>query len=305
MGTVKAWVQAARPRTLPLSLSGIITGSAMALCQGAFDPYIFGLALLTTIGFQVTSNFANDYGDGVKGTDGADRIGPQRALQSGALDPKTLKRGIVMAAALSLIVALLLIYQAFGPDQMPLILLFLALGAASLWAAIRYTMGSSPYGYRGLGDLFVFLFFGLLGVLGSLFLYTKNLAWPDLLPAIGIGLLCVGVLNLNNLRDMESDRKHGKNTLVVKMGFENGKKYHLSLIVLALACFLLYFFGLHLPWWQGLFLLAFVPITAHGARVWGTKDPKKLDGELKKLSLSTFLLALLLISAMEFFCKFG
>ena len=277
----------------------------MALCQGAFDPSIFVLALLTTIGFQVTSNFANDYGDGIKGTDGADRIGPKRALQSGALDRKSLKRGIAFAVAISLIVALLLIYQAFGRDQMPLVLLFFVLGILSIWAALRYTMGSSPYGYRGLGDLFVFLFFGLLGVLGSLFLYTKELDRPDLLPAIGIGLLCVGVLNLNNLRDMESDRKHGKNTLVVKMGFNNGKVYHLFLILVALACFLIYFFGMDLEWRQSFFLLAFIPILAHGATVLRTKDPGKLDGELKKLSLSTFLLALLLFLAMEFFCNFG
>lgn len=305
MGSLKTWVRAARPRTLPLSLSGILTGSAMALCQGAFDPHIFGLALLTTIGFQVTSNFANDYGDGVKGTDGADRIGPQRALQSGALDRGTLKKGIVLAVALSLITALLLIRQAFGPDQLALVLLFLFLGVLSIWAAIRYTVGSSPYGYRGLGDLFVFLFFGLLGVLGSLFLYTKTLGWSDLLPAVGIGLLCVGVLNLNNLRDVESDRKHGKNTLVVKMGFGRGKIYHMTLLTLALICFLAFFFGLGMAWWQGLFLLAFVPIMAHGTKVLRTTNPKKLDGELKKLSLSTFLLSFLIILTMDFFCNFG
>src|SRR5690606_24516513 len=265
-----------------------MTGSAMALCQGAFDSTIFVLALITTIGFQVTSNFANDYGDGVKGTDGADRIGPLRALQSGALDRKSLKRGIVIAVVLTLIVAFLLINQAFGRDQMPFVILFIVLGVLSIWAAIRYTMGTSPYGYKGLGDLFVFLFFGLLGVLGSLFLYTKNIDWPDLLRAIGIGLLCVGVLNLNNLRDMESDQKHGKITLVVKMGFENGKMYHFCLITLALACFVAYIFVMGPSWWQSFYILAFIPIMAHGTKVLGTSDPKKLDVELKKLSLSTF-----------------
>src|SRR5690606_23443390 len=132
--------RAARLRTLPLSLSGIITGTAMALCQGYFDPYIFALALLTTVGFQVTSNFANDYGDGIKGTDGADRIGPQRVLQSGALEPKDLKRGIGIAVALSLAMALLLIYRAFGPGELPYVLLFVLLGVLSIWAALRYTM---------------------------------------------------------------------------------------------------------------------------------------------------------------------
>src|SRR5690606_30005490 len=277
----------------------------MALCQGYFDPYICALALLTTVGFQVTSNFANDYGDGIKGTDGADRIGPQRVLQSGALEPKDLKRGIGIAVALSLAMALLVIYRAFGPGELPYVLLFVLLGVLSIWAALRYTMGASPYGYRGLGDLFVFLFFGLLGVLGSMFLYTKGLYGPSWLPAIGIGLLCVGVLNLNNLRDVESDRKHGKNTLVVKLGFRWGKGYHALLLLGALASFSAYLITVDLEWRASLFMLAFVPLLVHGAKVWRTSDPGKLDGELKKLSLSTFILSLLFYIAMYFFCNFG
>jgi 1,4-dihydroxy-2-naphthoate octaprenyltransferase len=300
-----AWVQAARLRTLPLSLSGIITGTALANCQGFFDPYIFALALLTTIAFQVTSNFANDYGDGVKGLDGEDRIGPKRALQSGALGRFTLKRGIVISVVLSLVLALWLIYTAFGSDQILYLILFFILGILSIWAAIKYTVGRSPYGYRGLGDLFVFLFFGLLGVLGGMFLHTKNLDWPSLLPAIGIGLLCVGVLNLNNLRDMDSDRRHGKITLVVQMGFGPGKIYHSLLIILSLLCFLAYLFVAEMGWESSFFLLAFVPILVHLAKVLRTSDPGKLDGELKKLSLSTFILSILFYFAMEFFCSFG
>src|SRR5690606_7946912 len=294
--------QAARLRTLPLSLSGIITGTAMAKCQGFFDPYIFVLALLTTTAFQVTSNFANDYGDGVKGMDGEDRIGPKRALQSGALGRTALKRGIVISVILSLLLALLLIYTAFGSDQILYLILFFILGILSIWAAIKYTVGRSPYGYRGLGDLFVFLFFGLLGVLGGMFLHTKNLDWPSLLPAIGIGLLCVGVLNLNNLRDMDSDRRHGKITLVVQMGFGPGKIYHSLLIILSLLCFLAYLFVAEMGWESSFFLLAFVPILVHLAKVLRTSDPGKLDGELKKLSLSTFILSILFYFAMEFFC---
>ena len=240
MGNFKAWVQAARLRTLPLSLSGIIMGSALAAKQGVFDGTIFILALLTTVGFQVTSNFANDYGDGVKGTDNEDRIGPARALQSGWLTRSALKKGIIVSIGISLLLAIGLIYIAFGLDNLPYIVLFLVLGILSIWAALKYTMGSNPYGYMGLGDVFVFLFFGLLGVLGSMFLYTKSITWTSLLPAIGIGTLCVGVLNLNNLRDVVSDGKHGKNTLVVKMGFHNGKKYHFLLLVSALLSFIVY-----------------------------------------------------------------
>ncbi|MCL6266134.1 1,4-dihydroxy-2-naphthoate polyprenyltransferase [Flagellimonas myxillae] len=301
MGSFKAWVQAARLRTLPLSLSGIIVGTALAVHQGYFNTTLFVLALLTTIGFQVTSNFANDYGDGVKGTDNEDRIGPARALQSGILSRKALKHGIVVSIVISMILALVLVYLAFGKENLKYILLFSILGVLSIWAAIRYTMGSNPYGYKGLGDVFVFLFFGLLGVLGSMFLYTKSVEWTTILPAVSIGLLCVGVLNLNNLRDIVSDKKHGKNTLIVKMGFKNGKRYHALLISLAFVGFLTFSFleiGNMIYWF---YLLAFVPIFLHLLKVMRTEEPILLDGELKKLALSTFLLSLLFYIAVKFF----
>ncbi len=294
-------MRAARLRTLPLSLSGIIVGTAMAAKQGFFELDIFILALLTTVGFQVTSNFANDYGDGVKGTDNEDRIGPQRVLQSGLLSRAALKKGIIVSIAISMIFAIVLIYRAFGLENLAYVGIFFLLGAMSIWAAIKYTMGSKPYGYRGLGDLYVFLFFGLLGVLGSMFLYTKTLDWHSFLPAIGLGLLCVGVLNLNNLRDVVSDKKHGKITLVVKMGFENGKRYHFLLMAIAFLCFLCYIVVEGLSWKQGYFMLAFVPILTHLAKVLKTHDPGQLDGELKKLALSSFLLAILFFSAINIF----
>ena len=231
MGNTKAWVQAARLRTLPLSFSGIIVGTGLAVMEGQFDGTIFILALLTTVGFQVTSNFANDYGDGVKGTDNEDRIGPARAIQSGSITRGSLKKGIIISIVISMLIAIALIYLAFGLENFFYILIFFVLGLLSVWAAIKYTVGSNAYGYRGMGDLFVFLFFGLLGVLGSKFLYTKSLGWNDVLPAVAIGFLCVAVLNLNNLRDAVSDKKHGKITMVVKMGFDNGKRYHFFLIL--------------------------------------------------------------------------
>ncbi|MEZ4811329.1 MAG: 1,4-dihydroxy-2-naphthoate octaprenyltransferase [Allomuricauda sp.] len=301
MGTTKAWIQAARLRTLPLSLSGIIVGTALANKEGFFERGIFILALLTTIGFQVTSNFANDYGDGVKGTDNEDRIGPARVLQSGLLSRSSLKKGIAVSICITLLLAIWLIYRAFGIENLPLILLFFALGLMSIWAAIRYTMGSKPYGYKGLGDLFVFLFFGLLGVLGSMFLYTKALNWISLLPAVAIGLLCVGVLNLNNLRDVASDKKHGKYTLVVKMGYENGKRYHFLLITVALLCFVAYAWIEGFSLLQSFYIVAFLPIIVHLRKVVATDIPKELDGELKKLALSTFLLAILFFVALNNF----
>jgi len=301
LGNFKAWVQAARLRTLPLSLSGIIMGTALATKQGVFNGTIFILALLTTVGFQVTSNFANDYGDGVKGTDNEDRIGPARALQSGWLTRSALKKGIIVSIGISFLLAIGLIYSAFGLDNLPYILLFLILGILSIWAALKYTMGSNPYGYMGLGDVFVFLFFGLLGVLGSMFLYTKSITWTSLFPAIGIGTLCVGVLNLNNLRDVVSDGKHGKNTLVVKMGFQNGKKYHFLLLVSALLSFITYILIERLSIAQSFFMIAFVPIVVHLIKVMSTQVPGALDSELKKLAFSTFLLSILFYAAVNYF----
>ncbi|WP_435625499.1 1,4-dihydroxy-2-naphthoate octaprenyltransferase [Flagellimonas sp.] len=276
-------------------------GTALGMFAGAFDGQIFFLAILTTVAFQITSNFANDYGDGVKGTDGDDRIGPSRALQAGILSKKSLRKGIILASIISFILVLLLLYVAFGKENMVYFIVFTMLGILSVWAALKYTMGDTPYGYMGLGDLSVFLFFGLLGVLGSLFLYTKTFTWPEVLPAITIGLLCVGVLNLNNLRDVVSDKKHGKNTLVVRMGFENGKKYHVALILLSFLAILVYAFIENVPLWNNWYLLAFLPIFAHLVKVIRTTEPVKLDGELKKLALSIFLLSLLFLIAVNNF----
>lgn len=301
MGNIKAWVKAARLRTLPLSLSGIIVGTALASKQGFFETTIFVLALLTTIGFQITSNFANDYGDGVKGTDNEDRIGPARALQSGLLTKTTLKQGILISAIISMLFAIGLIYLAFWKDALQYFILFFVLGILCIWAAIRYTMGPQPYGYKGLGDIFVFLFFGLVGVLGSMFLYTKSIDWASILPAISIGLLCVGVLNLNNLRDVISDKKSGKNTLVVKMGFENGKRYHFLLMVIPFSCLLVYTWIEGLELIESFYLIAFIPIFIHLRTVLITSEPIKLDGELKKLALSTFLLSILFYFAVNNF----
>jgi len=301
LGNTKAWVQAARLRTLPLSLSGILTGTALAVMENQFDLTLFVLALLTTVGFQVTSNFANDYGDGVKGTDNEDRIGPARAIQSGSITRSSLKAGIIISIIISMLIALALIYLAFGLENFPYILVFLVLGLLSIWAAIKYTVGSNAYGYRGMGDLFVFLFFGLLGVLGSMFLYTKSLDWQAVFPAVSIGFLCVAVLNLNNLRDVVSDKKHGKITMVVRMGFEKGKRYQFFLILMALVCFSLFILMEGFTWKQSFFMVAFLPLLIHLRKVIRTTNPGDLDAELKKVALSTFLLSLLFLISVNIF----
>ncbi|MDP3353608.1 MAG: 1,4-dihydroxy-2-naphthoate polyprenyltransferase [Flavobacteriaceae bacterium] len=290
---MKDWIEAARIRTLPLSISGILVGTFMAASEEFVNFKITILALLTTVGFQVLSNFANDYGDGVKGTDNDDRIGPKRTIQSGKITPKQMLNAIKITALLTLVIAVLLIYVAFGKENFVLSVTFFLLGIASIVAAIKYTVGNKAYGYIGLGDLFVLLFFGWLSVVGSYFLYTKELNWFIFLPATSIGFLSMGVLNLNNLRDFESDKKAGKNTLVVKMGYKFGKIYHTILLQSAVYLCLLYTIIFFDSPFQLLFLIALIPLGKHLIVVVKNSNPKDLDGELKKLALSTFLFAIL------------
>lgn len=293
MHKLKVWISAARLRTLPLSISGIIVGTALAQMQGVFNASIFVIAVLTTVCFQVTSNFANDYGDGVKGTDNEDRIGPKRALQSGLLTKSELKNGIVVSIICCILLVVSLVWLAFGKENIGYVIFFLTLGLVCVWAAIKYTVGQSAYGYKGLGDVFVFIFFGPVAVLGSLFLYTQSITTMAVFPAIAIGLLSTGVLNLNNLRDCESDKKARKNTLVVKLGFSNGKKYHYALLIISFLCMLAFFIFNYKEMLSSIYLLAYTPIFIHLTTVKKNNSPVLLDPELKKLALSTFLLAIL------------
>lgn len=294
MSKLKFWLQAARLRTLPLSLSGIIVASSLAAYNGFFNWLIFTLAILTTISLQVLSNFANDYGDGVKGTDNEDRIGPERALQSGKITPDEMLEVIKKNILICIVLSFSLIYSAFGSKHLLFALIFFIIGLCSIYAAIRYTMGKNAYGYRGLGDFFVFLFFGLVSVIGCYVLYSKQIEHVAFLPACTIGFLSVAVLNLNNMRDIESDRKANKNTLVVKLGSEKAKKYHYLLIVSAII--LSFLFGLlyYNSVFNLLFLIAYIPLFIHLKKVKNNTDPVHLDPELKKLALTTFLLAILL-----------
>ena len=289
----KIYVKAARLRTLPLSVSGIIAGSFLAASHGYFNWLICSLALLTTVGFQIISNFANDYGDGVKGTDNEDRIGPKRAIQSGEISPEQLLRTIKITSIFTFLTAILLIYSAFGKDDFINLSVFFVLGLASIAAALKYTMGKRAYGYSGFGDFFVFIFFGLLSVVGSYYLFSKQLEFTIFLPAISIGLLSIGVLNLNNMRDSVSDAKSGKNTIVVKIGVEFAKYYHYYLLTASFLFALLYTLFYYKSWHQFLFLLAYIPIVKHFLVVYHNKRPILLDPELKKLALSTFLFAIL------------
>lgn len=306
---MKHWIQAARLRTLPLSVSGILVGSFYAFANQnktiseVLFWIIFSLSLSTTLGFQVLSNFANDYGDGVKGTDNEHRIGPMRAIQSGKISIESMKKAIIITSILTLISASLLIYFAFKKTNFGYSLFFLLLGIVAIIAAVKYTVGNSAYGYKGFGDVFVFIFFGLVSTLGVSFLYSKHIDLQLILPACAIGLLSVGVLNLNNMRDEVSDRNSNKNTIVVKMGGRKAKIYHYLLIITAMLLMLIFaiiYNGTGFKVSQYVFLVAYFPLISHIRTVYYCSEPRALDPQLKKLAISTFLLSIILSVVMLF-----
>ncbi len=285
----KPWIEAARLKTLPLALSSPLMGSFLAWSEGSFQWSILILATVTTLFLQILSNFANDYGDFASGADNEERIGPRRLVQSGQITATQMKKGIVVTILLALISGLLLIwYGAKGKDT-GIILLFLTLGIAAITAAIKYTVGKNPYGYRGLGDISVFLFFGLIGVLGTHFLHTGTFNPWHALPAAAIGLLSAGVLNLNNLRDYESDKKAKKRTMVVWLGDKNARLYHLALIILSAILGPLYVIFNYHSAYQFLFILAFPLFFRNIIAVFSYTDPIELYPELKRLATATLL----------------
>ena len=283
---MKHWIQAARLRTLPLSISGILVGSAYAYYQHKFEWIIFVLALLTTLSFQILSNFANDYGDGIKGTD-ANRIGEKRLVASGEITSAQMRKAIIINGIIAFLLAVALIYFAFGQENFVYSLTFLVLGIASIAAAIKYTVGNNAYGYSGFGDVFVFIFFGLVAVIGSNFLYSKSIDFKLFLPASAIGMLSTAVLNLNNMRDIENDKVAGKNTLIVKFGLKFGLWYQRTLIFVPIV--LLIIFQLLVT--NGFNLIAAYLIGygfVHNNTISKIKEPKNFDPELKKIALFTF-----------------
>lgn len=294
MDKIKPWLSAMRLRTLPLSVSGIILGSFFAYYNGHFNPWVLVLALLTTISLQVLSNLANDYGDGVRGTDNDERVGPQRAIQSGEITPDEMMEAIKFNIIVVIILTMALVWAAFGSGNFLYLLLFIFLGGASVYAALNYTMGDSPYGYRALGDVFVFVFFGLVSTLGSYLLYMHTIDHVVVLPAIAVGLLSVGVLNLNNMRDIHSDTNAGKITLAVKLGMARAKNYHFFLIVGAMIITVIFSILYYVEPYNFLYLFAFIPLIIHVKKIKVAEQPNEFDSQLKVLALSAFLFALLL-----------
>jgi 1,4-dihydroxy-2-naphthoate octaprenyltransferase len=292
---ISAWLYAFRLRTLPLAFSSIITGSSVAL-RDNFDNFnylVFALCIVTTLFLQILSNLANDYGDSEKGTDNADRIGPVRAVQSGLLSFSEIKMGIVVNILLCLFFGVWLVVEATRGLSLGLPLFFIALGIAAIAAAIKYTVGKNAYGYNGLGDEFVMLFFGLVGVCGSYFLMSHQLKISMLLPALSIGAFASGVLNLNNMRDHISDAAANKNTLVVKWGLTKAKQYHGLLIYLGfIGAIVFTLLNFHSSF-QLLFIVTVPLFRKQLAQVIRITEPKDFDPFLKQLAISTFFFAIL------------
>ena len=305
------WIKAARLRTLPLSMSGIIMGSFIARWRilengGTWDWKIFAMAILVTLLYQILSNFANDYGDGIKGTDKLrGNEAEQRAVASGKISANQMRNAVILFAILSLIATVALLYLAFYPDFMKEFWTFVGLGIACILAAIGYTVGKKPYGYLGLGDIFVFVFFGLVSVCGSYFLFTKTFDWDILIPATAVGMLSTAVLNLNNMRDIESDKLSGKKTLALRLGFKYAMVYEIFLLMLPLIL-ILTFLGVNGfikdgKYYPFIVMILLFPMMALRRKIMAVKEPSELDPFLKQVGILTLMMAVLLAFGLNYF----
>ena len=297
MAKFKTWIKAARPRTVLLSFSGVLLGASLSVAASRSDIFatagrsgrqVVLFAALTAILLQVLSNLANDYGDFKRGTDGAKRVGPQREMQSGSITEREMKRGMAFVTTLCLIAGALLIFV-FARLSWQELAVFAALGIAAVLAALFYTLGKRPYGYRGLGDLYCFLFFGWAAVAGTFYLATKSLDFSVLLPASAMGFLSNAVLNINNMRDYENDRASGKNSLVVKLGLKKAFIYHCLLIVGAFVCLTVYLVLKHAPVYSYMFVWLFLLFFKDLKAIKKTR-PENLDPFLGRQVRNMFLL---------------
>lgn len=293
MASVSSWVASLRPRTLFLAVASTICGNAMAYSVGQLNTTVCILTLSVAILLQLISNMANDLGDFQHGTDiTGERVGPTRTVQSGAIMSSEMKIGITIAVIISLFVGGFLVFNALQYIEFRYVTLFLALGAFSIWAAIRYTAGNNPYGYKGLGDIYSFFFFGPVAVVGTFFLNVYEITFQPWLPSFSIGLFTAAVLNINNMRDRDNDLKSGKITLAIKLGIKRSKVYHTFLVLGGIFCFLLYAITYSQNSFQYLFLFFALPLLWILIKIWRTKESKMLDPYLKQTSIATFVLSL-------------
>jgi len=288
----KIWLSAFRLRTLPLALSCIGMGGFLAASVGKMDVTILSLCISTTIFLQILSNLANDYGDTINGADSAEREGPSRAVQSGAISLRAMKTAIGVFILFSLVNGISLLYIAFGYDWTS-VLFFFGLGVLSIIAAITYTAGQKPYGYAGLGDVSVLLFFGLVGVMGSSYLFTKEVIWVFALPGLSCGLFSVAVLNINNIRDIESDQKAGKYSIPVRIGRSKAVVYHWLLISLGMALSVVFTILTYDHYAQWSYLLVLPLLIRNGIGISKNTDAKSIDPYLKQMAMTTLLFVVL------------
>jgi 1,4-dihydroxy-2-naphthoate polyprenyltransferase len=291
MANLNIWISAFRLRTLPLAFSSIFMAAFLAAVNEKFDASILLLCLLTTLFLQTLSNLSNDYGDSISGVDNSDRLGPVRAVQSGKINLIQMKRAMIICSLLAFLSGIILIIYVFNGAWLQMFIFFM-LGLLAIAAAVKYTVGERPYGYRGLGDVFVFIFFGIIGVFGSYYLFDTTINYVFLLPAFSCGFLSVGVLNVNNIRDMDSDRKAGKKSVPVRLGRQYAIYYHALLLMLAFLSALIFVIIMKLSFYSYTFLLVTPLYYRHFIAI-NSMDSSYLDPELKRLALSTLLFVIL------------
>lgn len=294
-GIIRPWLVSFRLRTLPLSASCIIMGSLLAGWSGRIDAVVFFMALFTTILLQILSNVSNEYGDMVKGTDSESRVGPARSIQRGDISLQQMKGMIIALVILTAASGLILVVYA---AESYFIIIFILAGGSAIAAAIKYTVGRKPYGYMALGDLFVFIFFGPVGVIGTFFLHTGSFSTGILLPSITTGLLSVAVLNLNNMRDIENDLKHGKITLASLLGVKYSRIYHFMLMFVSIGASLFFSCINSMPLTGYIYAFVFVPLLIDLRKVMTYRKPSDLDPELKTVALSSFFHSVFLGAAL-------
>lgn len=288
---MKYWIEAFRLRTLPLALACIGMGGILAYIEQGFNGIVFTLTLTTAFLLQILSNLANDYGDSINGADSEERVGPTRAVQMGKISAISMRNAIIFFAILSLISGFSLLYSSITTQQE--FFVFLGLGIISIIAAITYTVGKNPYGYAGFGDISVLIFFGLISVAGTYYLQTHQIGWEIFLPALSCGFFAVGVLNVNNIRDIESDEKAGKYSIPVRLGRKNAVYYHWLLLLAGWIAALVYVGNTYCDYWQWLFLLSLPLFLINARAVHVKKDAKKLDPYLKQMAISTLIFVIL------------
>ncbi len=288
MPSLKSWLKASRLRTLPLAMSSILMGSFLAVNQDNYHWPVIILAIITTTLLQILSNFSNDYGDSMRGTDNENRLGPVRTVQGGEISPKQMRKGMLLLTVLTLMSGIWLIYESFGSNWIKAII-FLVFGILAIAASIKYTVGKKSYGYSGFGDVFVFVFFGLLAVVGTFYLNTLSFSWYILLPAATLGFFSTAVLNLNNMRDMENDQHSGKKTIVVRIGYKAARIYQLMLILAGFLAAFIYVLLTFVSNWEFLFLATFPLFAVNLIGIFKVTDQRRLDPYLKKTALATLL----------------